>query len=86
MNSTDIKQQLELKKKGEKIVFLDCPICRKFFGTTEPTQLTCSPTCNLKLVQKKEQLEMYKNALLAFKANKNNSGMENSKSQHKFGK
>jgi len=67
MVSTDIKEVLELKRKGEKIIFLDCPVCRCFFGTNDSTDLTCSQKCKTKLAQKKEQLEAYKNALIAYK-------------------
>lgn len=76
MVSTDIKQVLELKRKGEKIIFLDCPICRCFFGTNDSTDITCSQNCKTKLAQKKEQLEAYKNALIAFRSDKKNSSQK----------
>ena len=76
MISTDIKQVLELKRQGEKIIFLDCPMCRCFFGTNDPSDLTCSKNCNTKLNQKKEQLAAYRNALIDFKTQQKNDGNE----------
>lgn len=86
MNASDIKQLIERKKNGEKIVFLDCPTCRKFFGTTEPNVATCSPECQTKYIQKKEQLEAYRNALRTYYSNQNNSAPNERVKHKKFGK
>ncbi len=46
MRSYDIKYLVELKKTGQQIVFLDCPQCKRFFGTDKSGVETCSIECD----------------------------------------
>lgn len=56
-----------LKKAGHEIVFLDCPQCKRFFGTNEPGIESCSLACEVKYASSRHQFEIdKKNRLNAF--------------------
>ena len=58
MRATNIKFLLGLKKMGETITFVDCPQCKRFFGTNESHAETCSSECDAKYALRKHQVEL----------------------------
>lgn len=60
MRATNIKFMLGLKKMGQKILFKDCPQCKRFFGTDETSVETCSIDCDIKYALRDQSAEMEK--------------------------
>jgi hypothetical protein len=56
MRGTNIKQLIGLKKVGVKIMFYDCPVCKRFFGTNEASAETCCEDCDYKYTIKDQQV------------------------------
>lgn len=46
MRSTDIKYLVGLKKNQQRIIFMDCLQCNRFFGTDKTGIETCSIECD----------------------------------------
>ncbi len=49
MRTTNIRFLYDLKKKGEEVIFKECPICNCVYGSTEKETDTCSYNCDLEL-------------------------------------
>lgn len=70
MRGTDIKQLIVFKRIGLKIMFYDCPVCNRFFGTDEKNIETCCYECDLnytirdqqRAIERKNRLEMVMNS------------------------
>jgi hypothetical protein len=62
MRTTNIRFLYDLKKKGEEVVFKECPICNCVYGTTEKITITCSYNCDIefKVRIKKSNLALKK--------------------------
>lgn len=65
MRTTDIKYLVGLKKKGQNIVFLDCPQCKHFFGTNEVGLETCCFECDAAYSLRNEQYELQRRTRLS---------------------
>ena len=57
MRATNIQYLVGLKKIGQTILFLDCPQCKRFFGTNETGVETCSIECDAEYSLRREQFE-----------------------------
>lgn len=57
MRSTNIQHLVGLKKTGHDIIFLDCPQCKRFFGTNEPDIESCSVACEIRYAFSRHQFE-----------------------------
>ena len=58
MRTTNIRFLYDLKKKGEEVVFKECPVCNCVYGTTENFTATCSYNCDLEFDERIRKSKM----------------------------
>lgn len=61
MRSTDIQDLIKQKKSGQNIFFMDCPQCKRFFGTDKRGVETCSIECDAEYALTNLRLQINRN-------------------------